>query len=108
MRTQWGLDFKLSAFLATASPEPGGGHEDALQYSCLENPTDRGAWWATVHGVAKSQTRLKQLSTHTRTPEAEGGPAVPCGWLLASRSVSKCSDHDGSLFLIALHHAHTG
>ena len=29
-----------------------------LQYSCLENPMDRGAWWATVHGVAKSQTRL--------------------------------------------------
>jgi len=30
-----------------------------LQYSCLENPIDRGVWWATVHGVAKSQTRLK-------------------------------------------------
>ena len=29
-----------------------------LQYSCLENPMDRGAWWATVHGVAKSQTQL--------------------------------------------------
>ena len=35
-----------------------------LQYSCLENPTDRGAWWATVHGVTKSWTRLKQLSVH--------------------------------------------
>ena len=34
-------------------------------YSCLENPMDRGAWWATDHGVAKSQTRVKQLSTHT-------------------------------------------
>ena len=34
-----------------------------LHYSCLENPMDRGAWWATVHGVAKSQTQLKQLST---------------------------------------------
>ena len=33
-----------------------------LQYSCLENPMDRGAWWATVHGVTKSRTRLKQLS----------------------------------------------
>ena len=30
-----------------------------LQYSCLENPRDRGAWWATVHGVTQSQTRLK-------------------------------------------------
>ena len=35
---------------------PGEGHDNPLQYSCLENPTDRGAWWATVHGVEKSQT----------------------------------------------------
>ena len=35
---------------------PGGGHGKPLQYSCLENPTDREAWGATVHGVAKSQT----------------------------------------------------
>ena len=43
---------------------PGGGHGNPLQYSCLENPTDRGAWRAMVHRVAKSQTRLKQLHTH--------------------------------------------
>ena len=36
----------------------GGGDGDPLQYSCLENPTDRGAWWAAVYGVRKSQTRL--------------------------------------------------
>ena len=42
---------------------PGTGHGNPLQYSCLENPMDRGAWRATVHGVAKSQTRLKQFST---------------------------------------------
>ena len=35
---------------------PGGGHSNLLQYSCLENPTDRGAWTAVVHRVAKSQT----------------------------------------------------
>ena len=35
---------------------PGEGHGNPLQYSCLENPMDRGGWWATVHGVAKSQT----------------------------------------------------
>ena len=35
---------------------PGGGNGNPLQYSCLENPMDRGAWGATVHGVAKSQT----------------------------------------------------
>ena len=44
---------------------PGGGHGNPLQYSCLENPMEREAWRATVHGVAKSPTRLKQLSTHS-------------------------------------------
>ena len=38
---------------------PGEGHGNPLQCSCLENPMDRGAWWATVHGITKSQTRLK-------------------------------------------------
>ena len=42
---------------------PRGGHPNPLQYSCLENPMDREAWQATVHGVAKSWTRLKWLST---------------------------------------------
>ena len=37
---------------------PGGGHGNPLQYTGLENPMVRGAWWATVHGVAKSWTRL--------------------------------------------------
>ena len=37
---------------------PGGGHGNPLEYSCLENPTDRGARWATVHRVAQSWTRL--------------------------------------------------
>ena len=35
---------------------PGGGNGNPLQYSCLENPMDRGAWWATVHTITKSQT----------------------------------------------------
>ena len=43
---------------------PGGGHGNPLQYPCLETPMDRGAWWATPHRIAKSQTQLKQLSTH--------------------------------------------
>ena len=37
---------------------PGEKNSNALQYSCLENPMDKGTWWATVHGVAKSWTRL--------------------------------------------------
>ena len=35
---------------------PGGGHSNPLQYSCLENPMDRGTWWATVHRVTESDT----------------------------------------------------
>ena len=52
---------------------PGGEHGHPLQYSCLENPTERGTWQDTVHRVAKSQTLLKQLGmdacarTHTHT-----------------------------------------
>ena len=45
---------------------PGGGHGNPLHYSCLENHMDRGASRAIVHRVAKSQTRLKWLCTHTR------------------------------------------
>ena len=44
---------------------PGGGHDNPLQYSCLKNPMDRGAWWAIVHGVKKSRTQLKWLGTHS-------------------------------------------
>ena len=43
----------------------GGGHGNSLQYSCLENPSDRGAWWAMVQKVTKTGTRLKWLSMHT-------------------------------------------
>ena len=41
---------------------PGEGNGNPFQYSCLENPMDGGAWWATVHWVAKSQTRLRDLT----------------------------------------------
>ena len=46
------------------SLDTGGGHVNPLQYSCLKNPMDRGAWQAAVHSVAQSWTRLKRLSTH--------------------------------------------
>ena len=46
---------------------PGGGHGNPLQYSCLENLTDRGAWWAIVHGVTESWTQPKRLSMHALT-----------------------------------------
>ena len=41
---------------------PGEGNGNPLQYSCLGNPMDRGAWWAIVYGVAKSQTRLSDCN----------------------------------------------
>ena len=54
--TEWlHFDFSLSCI--------GGGNGNPLQNSCLENPRDRGAWWAAVYGVAQSQTRLKRLSS---------------------------------------------
>ena len=43
---------------------PAGGHSHPLPYSCLENPMDRGAWWASVYKVTESQTRLKLLGRH--------------------------------------------
>ena len=46
---------------------PGGGNGKPLQYSCLENPMDRGSWWSTVRGVAKSRTQLKRLGMQACT-----------------------------------------
>ena len=45
---------------------PWGGHGNSLQYFCLENPIDRGAWWATVHRITKSYTQLKWLNMRTQ------------------------------------------
>ena len=47
---------------------PGEGHDNPLQYSCLESSMARGAWWDTVHRVTQSWTRLKQFMTHACTP----------------------------------------
>ena len=45
---------------------PGGGNGNPLQYSCLDNLMDRGAWWATVHGVAKSWMKIESMCAHVR------------------------------------------
>ena len=53
----------------------GGGNGNPLLYSCLENPTDRGAWPTTVHGVTKSRTQLSmQILTHTHTYSQTSSP----------------------------------
>ena len=58
-------DIKDVGLIPGSGRSPGGGHGNSLQYSCLENPMDRGAWQATILWVAKSPTRLKQLSMYT-------------------------------------------
>ena len=54
---------------------PGGGNGNPLQYSCLENPMDRGAWWATVHGVSKSQT--ERACTQTQEKPSKQSRSCP-------------------------------
>ena len=49
-------DIKDASSIPESRRSPGEGNGNLLQYSCLENSMDRGAWWATVHGVTKSQT----------------------------------------------------
>ena len=52
-------DLRDAGLIPGLGRSPGEGHGNPLQRFCLENPMDRGAWWAIVHGVSKSQTRLK-------------------------------------------------
>ena len=58
------FEIKLSIWVRILDPSPGRGegNSTSLQYSCLENPMDGGAWWAAVHGVAKSRTRLSNFT----------------------------------------------
>ena len=81
---------RLDVTDAGSNPEfgrcPGGGCGNPLQYSCLENPMDRGAWQAAVHRVSQSQTRLKRLSTiksdiciHNDLDMFPGGQGIKAG-----------------------------
>ena len=59
----------------------GEGNGNPLQYSCLENPRDRGTWWAAVYGVAQSRTRLKQLScSSSRTEKGMATHSSTLAW----------------------------
>ena len=59
-------DVRDAGLIPGSGRSPGGGCGNPLQYSCLENPMDRGAWQAIVHRVAKSQTQLKHLFMSTQ------------------------------------------
>ena len=65
-------DFKGGDSIPGSGRSPGVGNGNPLQYSRLKNTTDRGAWWATVHGATKSQTWLKQLSRHASGMDIPG------------------------------------
>ena len=58
----------------------GEGNGNPLQYYCLENPRDRGAWWAAIYGVAQSQTRLKRFSMHVCIGEGNGNHSSIIAW----------------------------
>jgi len=59
-------DIRDRSSIPRSGRSPGGEHGNLLQYSCLENPMDRGDWQAMVHRVKKHQTQLRGLSTHTQ------------------------------------------
>ena len=59
-------------FIPGSGRSPGGGCGNPLQYSCLENPMEREAWWTIAHRVTKSQTRVKKWNTHSRTHTRQG------------------------------------
>ena len=62
----------VGRFFSPLVPPVGEGNGNPLQYSCLQYPVDRGAWWAAVHGVTQSRTQLKWLSMHVCFGEGNG------------------------------------
>ena len=66
-------DIRDTGSIPRSGRSPGEGNSSPIQYSCLENSMDRGTWWATVHGVAKSRIQLKWLSTSLLVPNRELG-----------------------------------
>ena len=69
-------DARDTGMIPGSGRSPGGGQGNPLQHPCLENPMDRGAWRATVHGVMKSWTRL---STQTVEQQARTPQPLSCG-----------------------------
>ena len=63
-------DIRDANLIPGSGRSPGGGPENPLQYSCLEKPMDRAAWWATVHSIAESETT--EAAQHTRTQRLSG------------------------------------
>ena len=74
----------------------GKGNDNPLQYSCLENHMDGGAWWATVHRIAKSRTRLRDLtSTFTFKSNSTSSDGLP--WWLSGKESARQAGNTGSI-----------
>ena len=71
----------------------GEGNGNPLQYPCLENPMDRGAWWATVHKIAQNRTRLRQFSIHACTHTLQGEERLLQMASLPIREPPSCSSN---------------
>ena len=102
-------DIRDVALIPGSGRFPGGGHGNPLQYSCLENPIDRGAWWATVHRAGKSWTQLKQHNMHAQTSgHGSLSPATLLGfhWNLLTHYDISYSYSTTKRFLISLHSQH--
>ena len=78
---RWGLDMTERLHFHFSLSCTGEGNSNPLQCSCLENPRDRGAWWAAIYGVAQSRTRLKQLSSSSSNGHASFISIIQQKWL---------------------------
>ena len=70
---------------------PGGGSDNPLQYSCLENPSDRGTWWAPVYGVSKESNMTEQLNNNNLKHTVTLSTGLPCG---SAGKESTCNEGD--------------
>ena len=91
-----GSDVKASAckvgdpgLIPGSGRSSGVGNGNPLQYSCLGNPMDRGAWWPTVHGVAKSQTQLSDF-TFSFTKRGHSQKRFSVNWEMGSHQDTEC------------------
>ena len=75
-------DVRDTGLIPGSARSLGEGHDNPLQYSCLENPMNRGAWWATVHGVAMSQKQLKQSTAQHSKEDSKGRDKVQKSWVV--------------------------
>ena len=71
-------DVRDTGLISGLGRSSGRGHDNPLQYSCLENAMDRGAWWATVHRVAQSWTQQKRFNMHVKTFKQNDTPVNFC------------------------------